>query len=515
MNLDTLDGWAFNGIWHTGHTNLAALGTGTNIKIAFEYSDGGDHLLGCALDSVEVVNLNTSSAAVTNLYYNSNVDGISANGQPVAFALQNMGINITSFHAKYTINGGTPVSQSFTGLSQTPYVTSLYQFTTTISGAVAGTNTIVVTVDSVNGVVNPNSDPSETATFLYASATSTRQGLIEEFSSSTCAPCKAFNQNYDPFCLSYGVNTAGKNVNVIKYQMNWPTPGTDRSYNNDGLTRRTYYNCNSIPDHWVNGIPSNTPTSPFSTTAFTQEMDNSKALASYFDMTVNYKVDTVNHKLGTTVSVTPHFTKSGSYHVLIALLDKHYQNTTNTTGQLEYYHVMRKMLPSGAGHAVTSWTDGTAVSFSDTAVAYTNGNWVTGSASYPVQMDNKFWDNPYTNSEVVAFVQDDATKSVMQSIWALPAGSVSVSTLAKVEEIEIFPNPTKNGANLKFNLQEEGNVHITLMDYAGKVVSEVANQPMSIGTQNVKINTTNVARGNYIVLISTESGNRAERLTVE
>jgi len=503
--LDSVDGAT---VWLRQHVDLAPLSSSATARLAIRYTDATDHLLGLALDSAEVYNLNTSKAAVTNIYYNNNVDGISANGQPVAFRLQNTGLPISSFRAKYTINGGAPVTQTFTGLTHAPYALANYQFTTMISGAVAGTNTIVVTVDSVNSIVNADADSSRSTTFTYASATANRQGLIEEFSSSTCPPCKSFNDFYDPLCVSMNVNTAGTDINVIKYQMNWPSPGNDRSFNADGNTRRTYYGVTGIPDHFVNGLPS-------VATDYAAELTNSKALKAFVDMSVNYTVDTVTKKLGVTVTVTPRFTKSGSYTVHTVVMDKYYENTTNTTGQLKYYHVMRKCLPSGAGHPVSSWTDGVPQTFTDTGIAYTNGNWTLGSASYPAQNEYKFWSNPYLGSEVVAYVQDNATKSVLQSVWSLPAGLASISTMAKVENIEVFPNPTKDGANLKFYLQEEGDVRVTLMDYTGKVVSEVTNQHMNVGTQNVKINTTNIARGSYIVLIATETGNRAERLTVE
>lgn len=508
INLDTLDGWGFNETWHRGHTSLAALGTTATAKIAFEYSDDGDHLLGCALDSVEIVNLTANAAAATAIGYNDINIGISANGQSVAFLAQNTGIPITSLTAQYTINGGTPVSQTFTGLSLASYASQAFTFTTPMAGAITGTNTLKVTITGVNTVANTEADSTETATFLLASAVTDRQGLIEEFSSSTCPPCKSFNDMYDPLMLSLGANTAGTDINIIKYQMNWPSPGTDRSYNPDGATRRGYYGVTGIPEHFVNGRES-------TASDYTAEANGSKALKSFVDMTVNYTVDTNTHKLGATVTVTPHFTKTGAYHVYVAVLDKYYENTTNTTGQLKYYHIMRKMLPSGSGHSVSSWTDGVPQTFTDTGITYTNGNYTLGVSSYPTQGDNKLWNNPYTGSELVAFVQDDATKTILQSIWSLPAGLASVSTLAKVEGIEIFPNPAKDAANLKFNLQEDGNVRVTVMEYTGKVVSEVANQHMSVGIQNVKINTANIARGNYIVLISTETGNRAERLTVE
>jgi hypothetical protein len=503
--IDSVDGGTS---WNRQHVNLSPLASAASARLGIRYTDATDHLLGCAIDSAEVSNLSTSSAAVTSLAYNSSIDGISANGQPVGFTLLNNGLPITSFRAKFTINGGTPITQSFTGVSQAPYVSTFYQFTSTITGAVAGTNTIVVTVDSVNGISNPDADPSETSTFLFASEATNRQGLIEEFSSSTCPPCASFNSTFDPLCVSMAVNTSGTDINVIKYQMNWPSPGNDRSYNSDGSTRRGYYGVSGIPDHFVNGLTSNI-------SDLATQLTSSKALQSFMDMSVNYMVDTTRSKMGVIVTVTPHFTKAGSYTVHTVVMDKYYENTTNTTGQLKYYHVMRKCLPSGSGHAVSAWADGVAQSFVDTGITYTNGNYLLGTASYPTQGDNKFWNSLYAGSEVVCFVQDNATKSVMQSVWSLPAGLMSVSTLAKVDGISVFPNPTKDGANLKFNLQEAGNVSVSVLDYTGKMLTEVVNENMTAGVKNVKIDTKGMTPGNYIVMISANGGNRVERLTVE
>ncbi len=507
VNLYTIPGTAWDEEWVPAHVNLTALGTGTNIKIGFTYTDDADHIIGVALDDFEVMNLNTSSASVAAINYYSVQTGISTNGAPLSFTAQNSGLTITSLTAKYTINGGAPVVQTFTGLSILPYATSSLTFTSAIAGAVAGTNTINVVITDVNTIPNLDADSARTSTFALASATTQRQGLIEEFSSSTCPPCASFNAMYDPLGITLGMNTVGSNINVIKYQMNWPGSGNDRSYNADGLARRSYYGVSSIPEHFVNGAPS-------TATDYTAEANGSKVDPSFLDMSITYNVDTVTKKLGVLLNVTPRFTKTGAYHVYIAVVDKFYQNTFNTTGQLKYYHVMRKMLPNGTGTAVTSWTDGVTQSFVDTGVAYTNGKWELGTSNYPAQNTYKLWNNPLTGSEVIAFVEEDATKTVMQSIFTLPAGFVSVSTMAKVEGIKLYPNPTKDEATLQFDLQEAGNVHITVMDYSGKLISEVANKDMSLGMQNVSIKTNNIAPGNYIVLISTETGNRAERLTV-
>jgi len=196
-------------------------------------------------------------------------------------------------------------------------------------------------------------------------------------------------------------------------------------------------------------------------------------------------------------------------------MDKHYQNTTNTTGQLDYYHVMRKMLPNGTGRAVTSWTDGTAKTYVDTGIAYTAGNWSAGSSTYPTQNSNTFWSNPL-NGELIAFVEEDGNKSVMQSFLILPTQKgLSVSTMSKVNNINVYPNPTSADATLSFNLGEAGNVHVKLLDYTGREVADVVNKDMNMGEQSVNISTAGLASGNYLVLIETAGGANLGRLTVE
>ncbi len=523
MIIDSVDGngWNSGGAWGTAHRDMSTSSlSGSNCRVAFAYSDGTGDILGIGIDNIEIIQLTASRGAITALGYDNINNLISIDGSTVSFIFENRGVPVTSFDAYYSLNGGTPVTQTFTPTTAlAPYTSAIYTFTTAMSGMVAGSNTLRVGIPTVNTVANTEpTDSFRTSTFTRASASVQRKGLVEEFSSSTCAPCKAFNQNYDPLCTTLNANTAGNNFNIIKYQMNWPNPGTDRSYNNDGSTRRTYYGVNSIPEHFVNGrVSSVSWTNPFSTTNtadFTAEAASSYAIKSYFDMSGTYTVDTVNKKLHVNVSVTPRFTKTGSYHVYIAVMDKHYQNTTNTTGQLDYYHVMRKMLPNGTGRAVSSWTDGTAVSYVDTGIAYTAGNWAAGSSTYPTQGDNKFWSNPL-NGELIAFVEEDGPKSVMQSLLIFPTQKgLSVSTMSKVNEISVYPNPATDNATLSFSLGEASNVHVKLLDVAGREVADVVNKEMNSGAQTVNISTTGLAAGEYLVYIETAGGAAMARLTV-
>ncbi len=87
-------------------------------------------------------------------------------------------------------------------------------------------------------------------------------------------------------------------------------------------------------------------------------------------------------------------------------------------------------------------------------------------------------------------------------------------TAAASEDIRIFPNPSKDEATLSFNLTNNSDVHIQIVDGLGRIVALVANEKMDAGAHNFSINTTALASGVYNVVIHTESGNNMERLTV-
>jgi len=528
--IDTLFGYGWNGSWVTSHVNMSGY-TGANCRIGITYSDGGGAILGVAVNNINVLNLTADSAAVSALSFNDIQNGISINGATLGFTIQNLGVNVTTFNAQYTINGGAPVSQTFTTPTIAPFSSQSYTFTTAMAGLVATmTNTVVVTLTSVNGVAQTGSGDTKSATMVLASSDGQRSSLVEEFTSSTCPPCMEFASSFDPLCTTLGADNGTSNFNIIKYQMNWPDRDNDRSYNNDGFQRRSYYNVNSIPMHFVNGVVDNYNWSyPFTSADdayFTNEFTvTSTANKAFLDMTSTYQVDTVGKKLYITVTVTPHFTKSGTYHVYIAACDKHYENIDNEWGMLNYYNVMRQMWPSGTGNAVTSWTDGVSVTYYDTAVAYTSTNWVPASTTpadsslYPTQMSNEFWNNPLLGSEVIAFVEEDGTQSIMQSLVVDPTYHAStainyVNTVSKVSGMNIFPNPTANEASLTFNLEESGNVNIKIMEYTGNTVSEVSNSFMTAGNQKVTIPTGNIASGNYLVVVTTATGSNMQRLTV-
>ncbi|MBS1587300.1 MAG: T9SS type A sorting domain-containing protein [Bacteroidetes bacterium] len=481
--------------------NLGAY-NGQNIRIAFRDNSTDEYVL-------MVDNVSTTIPANATDGKNNSVSvktiQLTTGSTNVVFNVTNTGAqNITSLKAQYVVDAAAPVSYTFPSLNITPFGSQTLQFPTPITGLSAGSHTVTVTLLQENGNNDPTAaDNVKSRNFAVVDpATSVnRNGLIEEFSSSTCSPCAAFNGTFDPISEN-GTNLPNNGTsryNLVRYQMNWPSPGTDYSYNNEGLARRTYYDCNSIPEHWVNGAVSGTAAA-----SMQSDIDGSKTDPAF--MTISGTFQLQGGQLKCTATCTPKFTITGAdMSVHMAVCERHYVNNgpSSTVGQTQYYHVMRTMNNSGNGAAVTSWTANTPQNFSFNQ-AYTNGS--------PAQGNHNFWTDAH-NSDLVVFVQDNTDQSILQSISIPVQWATGVKELNGVSDMAIFPNPATSQATLGFNTTEAANISISMVDAIGRTVYTYS-QRFEAGSQRIVIPTGNLAAGIYNVRVQTENGVATTRLTV-
>ena len=484
--------------WTTRGASLSAY-AGQTVRIAFRNNSNDMFLLG--IDDVATAVLANATAAKLDSVAFPKIVGSTTSTQVRAMVSNQGSATITSATLTYAIDGGTPVSQTFSGLNIAPYSTAMVTFTTPVTGTSVGSHTLLVKSTQVNGVANPlaASQTEKTVTFSTASQSVQRGGLIEEFTSSTCAPCASFNAFFDPMLTSKSVNVPATNINVVKYQMNWPAPGNDASYNPHGLARRTYYGVTGIPDHYVNGMPG----TAFSATTVGPEAEASKTAPAFATITGTYVV--TNDSLKVNVSVTPHFTISGAnYRVHIAAVERQYTNPAATTSQSNYVYVMRRMFPDGNGTTITSFTNNTAVN-SSYRTNYTVGGVAQGNYN--------FWVTP-ANSDLVVFIQDNTSKEILQS-KVIPATNqtTSIANVTAAGSIRIFPNPTLDVAHMEVTVNEAGTGAVTVTDAAGRAVFQTT-VAMKAGANTIVVPAGNFAAGLYNVTVRTEQGAINERLSV-
>lgn len=81
-------------------------------------------------------------------------------------------------------------------------------------------------------------------------------------------------------------------------------------------------------------------------------------------------------------------------------------------------------------------------------------------------------------------------------------------------QIIIYPNPTNNNANLKFDLDNNSNVSVFVFDIQGKLVTETVKNNLSKGEQNISINTSHLPNGEYFVKINTDTKTFTSKLLI-
>jgi len=130
-----------------------------------------------------------------------------------------------------------------------------------------------------------------------------------------------------------------------------------------------------------------------------------------------------------------------------------------------------------------------------------------------------------TGSEFVAqIVPPCGTQDGLVNDYGLDADSIefrlknSVETNVKnyfsekgklnVSDVDIYPNPTSNEINLRFNLVEaKNNVGIKIVNFNGQVLSTIFNGNKDNGTHTLNYSLTSYSSGIYFVIISINNTN--------
>ena len=273
---------------------------------------------------------------------------------------------------------------------------------------------------------------------------SQRMVLAEEFTSATCGPCASQNPAFDAL-LAQNPDI----ITSIKYHMSWPSPGNDPMYlqnPNDNNARRAYYGINSVPHvhmdgGWWNGMPSQVNQARINMAA---------AIPSPFSIQVQHQLSSNADSIyiTTLINATDNIS-SGDLRVFVVVIEKHihFNSPPGTNGERDFYNVMKKMLPTNAGHALPS--------------SFTTGQYMI--------LTNKWaLENVYDNDElaVVVFIQNYATKEVYQT--AVSSTSALTPLFANDAELtNVYYATDKNCSGTmtpKFKIRNNGSDAITSMN---------------------------------------------------
>ena len=480
--------------WESQWIDVSAACGSSNVQFAFNYQDGGGWLYGWGIDDFVVFAPYNFDMAVETLDMFSTV-GLNNAPFTIEGTIKNYGgSTITSATLNYTINNGTAVTSSLTGLSIAAYDTYTFTHGTTWNPSTTGSYTVDVYATALNGTTDQNTSNDVLSSAIeVVTATTDRVVLAEEFTSSTCGPCASFNPGYKTLLDDNNVNTENGRITSVKYQMNWPSPGNDPAYNAEASARKTVYAISGVPDVVYSG--SNIATSQAA-------IDAVKAIPALVEIDAEWSATGNYIQCDATVDALGDLGSNVSLHM--AMIEKEISHNIQTNGETTFYHIFRKFMDGSNGHSMGAMTAG------NTYTHYANSTISVNSA--PAQESFDFWVGT-SNMDIIVWLQDGVTGEVLQSDYAM-FNTSSVDEMDNLARfISVYPNPANNFAGVEIDLVDRSDVTINMVNAMGQTVYTEA-QALDAGTQKLNLETSNLSAGLYFVNVNVNGVSKTLRLNI-
>jgi hypothetical protein len=333
-------------------------------------------------------------------YVVPNVAGTSISGK-----VKNLGLTaITSYQLTYQIDNDTPVTANITGVNIAPNSEAAFSHPTPVELVVGG-RAIRVWTSMPNGEEDEwTANDTLTHHCIVYDPTNTmpRYTLIEGFTSSTCPPCVQGNNNLKNV-LDQNDAQGGK-YTLIKYQMSWPGNG-DPYYTAEGGTRRGLYGINSVPWLHYDGM-NNLNTSSFTNA----RLLTAQAEPCVIEVTGDFEV--VGQTVSGVININSTVDISENFKLFVAIVEKRTVNNYASNGEREFHQVMKRITADGI-----PLVSGLPAGFLATQFSWEfKGNYrKPANALSPINHDIEHSVENFANLEVVAWVQNTATKRVLNS----------------------------------------------------------------------------------------------------
>ena len=482
------------GDWETQWIDVSAACGNANVQFAFNYQDGGGWLYGLGIDDFAVFAPYNFDVAMESL---NMLTTLGLNNAPFTFegTLRNYGgATITSATINYSVNGGTPVTESLSGLNIAPYDTYTWTHTTAWNPSTTGTYSVDFYALPINGTFDQNtSNDNLNVSLEVLTATADRVVLAEEFTSSTCGPCASFNPGYKQLLDANSANTETGRVTSVKYQMNWPSPGNDPAYNQEAADRRVAYGISGVPDVVYSG--SNIPTSQ-------ANIDIVKDVPSLANLSAEWSATGNYIQCDATVNALADLGSNVVLHM--AMIEKQINHSIQTNGETVFYHVFRKFMDGSNGHSMSNMTAG------NTYTHYANSTISVNAA--PAQGSFDFWIGT-SNMDVIVWLQNTTTGEVLQSAY----GKYTTSGINEMDDvarfIAVYPNPSNEVAGIELDLIDRSDVTLNLVNSLGQTVYTSA-KSLDAGIQKIEVSTATLSAGLYFINVNVDGISKTLRLNV-
>ncbi|MFN0275154.1 MAG: Omp28-related outer membrane protein [Chitinophagales bacterium] len=493
--------------WRTENVFLGDYAGMSDVKIAINYTDDGGWAYGIAIDDFQVNEaVPVVDAALTSIstYQFQQV------GDPATISgiITNNGtVVITSFDLSWS-DGSSTFTDNISGITLNPFDTYTFTHSTPYIPSEAITYNLDVEVANPNATIDELLDNNmNTAKVSGCSYIPPKNVLAEEATGTWCGWCPRGSVFMDQMAADYPETFIGVAV-----------------HNSDPMEVTAYDNgvgsfpgFSGYPSVIVerNGIidPSELPS------WYTSRIDDIQPLKATIEATYNE---------GTgegTATVTAEFVTeltSIDYRFNFILTEDNVTGTTSGYDQTNYYAGggygemggyedlpsnvdAEDMVYDFVARTLDEGWDGTEGSIPTSVVA---DDVATYTYSFEIEDD---WEVEEMNA--IVFVINNETGEILNSATTKIAVVQAVSEIVGIDDIDLYPNPAADYANLVISLSEAKDISIRITDINGSLVAE-KNYGVLTGDVLLPVNTMNFSAGIYNIDIITGAEHTSQKLVI-
>ncbi len=98
---------------------------------------------------------------------------------------------------------------------------------------------------------------------------------------------------------------------------------------------------------------------------------------------------------------------------------------------------------------------------------------------------------------------------------AIAACALDIEETVVANEVSAYPNPASNLTNIRFALNTNANVSMTMVDMLGKVVYTTENTSYDAGNHTISVDVSNLEKGMYMSTLTIDGAAHSVKITVE
>lgn len=408
--------------------------------------------------------------------------------------------NITSVELNYSIDAGTMVTGTASGLNIKPFTTGVVTHPTAWT-ADGGLHLIDMSVSMVNGDTDADNIDNDTNRELsiYTSAnTVTRKVMTETYTSSTCAPCQPGNAKLHG--ILNGLTPAEYPV-VLKWQQNFPGTG-DPYCTDETVLRRDVYDINAIPDTRVDGDYWFGNTNNITK----NNIVGGSSRAGLVEFVAEYSVDEATQTVTIKGSLTPKTPTLPGTRLMIAIKENKTTMNIKTNGETQFEDVVKKVVNGLDGIDVGGLALDEEYPFD---ISYTfNGDYrlpVDGQTVNRINHAIEHSVEGFDDLSVSLWLEYPRDKFVLNAADA-ELETVSTESPIQLSSFNIFPNPASDEFQVSLELTEALDCNLMLYSSDGKAALPVFNGTLAPGTHTVGAVVRDLAAGTYFLHLRSAAG---------